>query len=283
VAQVLNRLKNFWPLTLRQIYYQLVAAETIQNHISQYKKLSRVLAQGRLEGLVPWEALEDRSRSMLHSGGWSDKDAFISREQASFLRGYRRDMLQGQEVALEVWVEKDALSRVCHDATFPYCVPVVVARGFGSISYVRDLYDRIQAAQNRGQEMAILYFGDMDPSGYEMLPSMMQTIEEDMGASADGIRCALTVEQINAYQLPHSPDALKWTDSRAQKYVSRFGELAVELDALPPDTLQAIIRKSIESHLDMGLLEYQRELQAEEREELAQLKDKVETYIDQER
>lgn len=96
VDSVLNELSEFWPLTLRQLYYQ-------------YKRLSELLTKARLAGLVPWEAIEDRSRVRLPSAGFADWRKFAKYELDDFLQGYRRDLLQGQKIALELWIEKDAL------------------------------------------------------------------------------------------------------------------------------------------------------------------------------
>jgi len=95
-------------------------------------------------------------------------------------------------------------------------------------------------------------------------------------------RCALTLEQIEADNLPHNPDALKWTDSRAGKYVNEFGEIAVELDALHPDRLQALIRDAIEAELDLDLFEEQRELETREQEALEEKKERVEALLREE-
>ena len=48
----------------------------------------------------------------------------------------------------------------------------------------------------------VLYFGDLDPSGWEMLPAMMETLQNEMklGDLVVGERCALTVEQVNAFR-----------------------------------------------------------------------------------
>lgn len=284
VIQVLDSLKRYWPLTLRQVYYQLVAALVIENNRGQYQKLSRVLSQARIDGIVPWSAIEDRARSTLFSAGWWDAASFVEREKENFLNGYRRHLTQDQECALELWVEKDALSRVCHDVAFGYCVPVVVAKGFSSVSYVNEAANRIRENRKAGRTTKILYLGDLDPSGWEMLPSMMITLEDEMGLEGDveGIRCALTPQQVKAYSLPRSPDAIKETDSRAKKYLARFGPIAVELDALKPQLLQQIIRQSIEDNLDMDLFREQKRIEADESEKLERLKDRVDIYVDDE-
>ena len=72
VIHVIEELRPYWPLTLRQIYYQLVARELIGNCRNEYQRLSRLLTKARLDGLVQWAAIEDRSRRTLWSGGWSD-------------------------------------------------------------------------------------------------------------------------------------------------------------------------------------------------------------------
>ena len=282
VKTILDGLADYWPLTLRQVYYQLVAAGDIANALSEYSKLSRVLAHARIDELVPWEAMEDRSRSTLVSGGWQSADAFLRDELARFLEGYRRDLLQGQPYALEVWIEKDALSRVCHRAAFPYCVPVVVAKGFASVSYAHECRLRVQANARAGKTTVILYFGDLDPSGWEMLPAMLKTLQGEMalGDLVHGVRCALLPEHVEAFNLPHSIDALKQTDSRAAKYIKRFGTLAVELDALPPPTLERFVREAIREHLDLSQFREEAEAQETESARLADLREQVRDFLE---
>jgi len=284
VEVVLDNLKDYWPLTLRQVYYQLVAAGDIENRRAAYQKLSRVLVQARLDGHMPWEAIEDRTRSVLDSAGWDDAARFVADQTDDYLAGYRRDLLQSQDEVPEVWVEKDALSHVCHRAAFPYCVPVIVARGFSSVSYLHDAAQRIRRNARQDRGTVILYFGDLDPSGYEMLPAMMFTLEDEMGLQGwvEGVRCALSPEQVEQHDLPTNPDALKLTDSRARKYIDRFGNLAVELDALRPDVLESLVRGSIESRLYLDRLQAEQETEAVERDRLAHLREKVVALIESE-
>ncbi len=281
--QAIERLHEYWPLTLRQVYYQLVASGDVANKIGEYRKLSGILVKARLDGKVPWTAMEDRSRSLLESDGWRGFDAFVEDELDRFLVGYRRDLLAGQEVVPEVWIEKDALSRICHDVALPYCVPVVVARGFSSVSYVDECRRRIvQTAEEGGQTM-ILYFGDLDPSGWEMLPSMLETIQTEMGLrdAVDSRRCALTPEQATALDLPYSVDAMKPKDPRTPKFKAMLrangwpDNLAVELDSLQPATLQRFVKEAIETTLDMNKFTDEQEAEQEDIERLDVLRERV--------
>ena len=277
VHEILTELKEYWPLTLRQVYYQLVAAGHIENNRGAYQKLSRILTKARLDKFVPWAALEDRTRQLLPSAGWSDADTFIQAKWRDFLVDYRRNLLQTQDVMVECWVEKDALSRVCHRAAYPYCVSVIVARGFSSISYVHDARQRVLVNNEAGQRTKILYFGDLDPSGWEMLPAMMITLQQEMelGDMVEGIRCALTLEQVEQYKLPRNPEALKLTDPRAQRYMEQFGDLAVELDALRPGDLEKLVHRSIRGALNMNRFRKQLMIQGEERGEIEERRERV--------
>ena len=49
-------------LTLRQLYYQFVSRNWITNEEKSYKRLGGVISDGRLAGLIDWEAIEDRGR-----------------------------------------------------------------------------------------------------------------------------------------------------------------------------------------------------------------------------
>lgn len=288
VNEVLTDLRDYWPITLRQVYYQLVAAGDIENNINSYKGLSTLLSEARLEGRAPWEALEDRSRDFLGSGGWRDKSHFARQDAKNFLRGYRRDLLQSQTVALEVWIEKDALSRICHRAASPYCVPVVVAKGYASTSYVNECRERIERHSWQDKRTIILYFGDLDPSGWDMLPSMLNKLQSTMnlGDKVEGQRHALTPPQVFAHNLPRDPEAMKDSDVRTPRYKAWLeqqgypDDLAVELDALLPSTLENMVKDAIEQNLDLSQYQHELEQEQQELEELRSLKQQVQGYIE---
>lgn len=280
VKQILEQFRQYWPLTLRQVYYQLVAKQFIENKVTEYGMLSRLLKYARLESHVSWKAIEDRLRVSKLNHGWDDKEHFIEDETGNFLRGYRRHLQQDQENYVEIWIEKDALSSIFQRVADPYCIPVCVCRGFSSISFLHELEGRLSQAQNDGQQPIILYFGDLDPSGEEMLPAMQTTLEEEM--MVEGVeykKIALTLKDIEEYNLPHDPNAVKKTDSRYEKFVEKYGLFAVELDALPPDILEAKIKEAIESHIDIDEFEEQGGIESDEREEIMVLKERVKEFI----
>lgn len=138
VKEILEDLQDYKPLTLRQVYYQLVGKGFIENNRSQYGMLSGLLKWARLEGRVSWDDIEDRVRALHDLTGYDRPETFIEDELAVFLSGYRRDLLQTQEKFIEVWIEKDALSSIFTRVARGYTVPVVVCRGFSSVSFLND-------------------------------------------------------------------------------------------------------------------------------------------------
>jgi len=278
VQEVLGEFQDYKPLTLRQIYYQLVGKGFIENKVSQYIMLSTLLKWARIDEFIPWDDIEDRVRVYHDLRGWTDKDDFIDQELDRFLTGYRRDLLQTQDKYIEIWIEKDALSSIFTRIAKPFTIPIVVCRGFSSVSFLNNFRERLNYHEDK--EPIMLYFGDFDPSGVEMLTAMKTTLKDELGVNEIGFkRVALLKEDIFTYNLPHNPDALKRKDTRAKKHVIAHGELAVELDALRPDILEARIKEGIERELDREAFNIQVKLHNKELDKLNKLKKKVERLI----
>lgn len=89
-----------YKLTLRQLYYQLVSRDVIPNKQSEYAKISTLLKEGRMAGIVDWEAIEDRLR--LPHITYSNTSPEQAIEDA--IDQYRLDRQEGQDTYLEVWV-----------------------------------------------------------------------------------------------------------------------------------------------------------------------------------
>lgn len=71
-------------LTLRQLYYQLVARDVIPNQVKEYKKLSTLLTDARYSGKVDWNAIEDRIRVPSMPSEWDDVLDLIRSAKASY-------------------------------------------------------------------------------------------------------------------------------------------------------------------------------------------------------
>lgn len=241
------------PMTVRQVYYQLVSLQLIDNNRSQYQAVSNLLVEARKAGLVPWEWVEDRLRRPREISMWDDLSGFIQTVRGS----YRRDVWNTQHHYIEVWLEKDALSGIFEGVLRPYGITLNVGRGY-------DGWDSIHNAAERYSyfdEATILYFGDFDPSGEDMVRSLAERLGF-FGCSPDIVKCALTLDDIRRYNLP--PDFTKKTDSRRAAFVDRWGDVSVELDALPRAVLQTRIVDEIEQRIDLQTLQETKKTETEE-------------------
>ena len=280
VKEILEDLKSYKPLTLRQVYYQLVGKGHIENNKSQYVMLSKLLKWARIDGHILWSDIEDRVRDYHGSGGWDNVDDYIQSEIHGLFKYYSRNLAQTQPKYIEVWIEKDALSSIFTNVAERYYVPVTVCRGFSSVSFLNDFKNRLERYAN-GRPTVMLYFGDFDPSGVEMMESMRITLREELGISdIEFKRVGLLKDDIERYKLPHNPDALKKKDTRAEKHVKKYGEIAVELDALRPNILEQKIQEAIEAEFDMETFEQEKRIYQKEVDKLIEYRQRFETLLE---
>lgn len=270
-------------LTLRQLYYQFVSRDLLPNNERSYKQLGDAISTGRMNGLIDWEAITDRTREKQGRGEWKDPTSIL--KDAS--KAYRIDLWKDQPVRPEVWVEKDALSDIVKKASEPLGVNYMVCRGYTSSSAMWESAMRFRKQAEEGQANnrelqvpMVLYLGDHDPSGIDMTRDVEERLTmfcmEDNGDAA-GIACpvgvtriALTMDQIEEFNPP--PNPTKVNDARARKYIQEYGLHSWELDALEPKMLVELIRRSIEACVKhRALFEDRKKQEATERKLLTRL------------
>jgi uncharacterized small protein (DUF1192 family) len=255
-------------MTLRQVHYRLVSRDDIvhPNTVSAYDTLGRWLRDDRLEGIIPWEWMVDRLRRPTTWAMWDDPAQFLH----SVRTNYSRNVWQAQASYVEVWCEKDALSGIFSDVLGRYGVTLNVGRGYDGWSSIKRAADRYYWRQDEGIETTVLYFGDFDPSGEDMHRSLQERLAM-LGVYPEMPKVALTYE--DAHRLPG--DVTKADDSRAAAFIAKWGDLAVELDALPVDELRTRIRTEVEALLDMEALAENTRIEREERRDLRERIDRM--------
>jgi hypothetical protein len=168
-------------LTLRQLYYQMVARDIIVNTVQSYKRLGSILNDARYAGLVDWSALEDRTRNLESLSHWDDPADAVE----SIADQYAIDKWQGQAYRPEIWVEKEALAGVVERAASLNDLGYLSCRGYMSASEMYGAAQRIRARRRKGQKSVIIYLGDHDPSGLDMsendIPGRFQIFLEKYG------------------------------------------------------------------------------------------------------
>jgi len=163
-------------LTLRQIYYRLVAKQIIPNRQDYYRKLSRICVNARDEGLLPENAFADRLREIEQPSTWVNlKDYFESVREF-----YRKSLWLDQPNYIEIWIEKDALRTVFSEITHEFDVPLLVVRGQVSRTAIYQAAQRFKQKFQEDKKCHLYYFGDFDPSGLAIYKSLCNRLS-DMG------------------------------------------------------------------------------------------------------
>lgn len=236
-------------LTVRQIFYRLVSSGFIENTVNSYKRFDRMITRGRERDDIDPESIIDRARQTIGGDyGYSSVEHYI-KSKISDLEDtdeYTRRAWDSQPEYIEVWVEKDALATLVSSVADDYRVLTYPSRGYSSYTMV---YEAVNARfyRYRWKPITILHFSDHDPSGLNMTDDIQSRIER-YGSDARVERIALTYEQVRKFGLEPMPT--KVNDSRGREYSIQYGNKCWELDAIPPDELQNIIRDAINSHID---------------------------------
>ncbi|MDR0853320.1 MAG: hypothetical protein LBN34_03020 [Clostridiales Family XIII bacterium] len=247
-----------YTLTLRQVYYQLVSRDMIENNERSYKNIGSLINDGRLAGLIDWDAIEDRTRMLRGNVHW-DSPADIIEATA---KQYHTNLWTAQSYHVEVWVEKDALVEVIGIAARKFDVDYFSCRGYTSQSEMHSAARRLKYWQNKGKEIAILHLGDHDPSGIDMSRDIVERLSF-FGVDVEFQRLALNFDQIEEYNPP--PNPAKMTDPRSLGYIDIYGRSSWELDALDPSIIDRLITSNVEKYIDVPMFEKAVERQEEER------------------
>jgi hypothetical protein len=215
------------PMTVRQVFYQLVARGVIEKTEDAYQHtIIKQMTNMRLDGSLPFDSVIDETRRVRVTQTFRNIEDAIE-QTADF---YRRSALAESDCYLEIWCEKDALAGVMWDVVSDYDVPLLVSRGMPSLTFLYGSACAIKRAAEQDKSTYIYQFGDHDPSGV-LIPQVIKRRLDELCERLDCPppyveRVALTEEQIE-----------------------EFAGDSVELDALPPRDLRAMVTTVIESHI----------------------------------
>jgi hypothetical protein len=257
------------PMTVRQVFYQLVSRGVIEKTEDQYQgTVIRLMADMRMDGELPFDHVIDESRRRrLTQTHDNIEDAL--RDTARF---YRRSALREcSSDYIEIWCEKDALAGTLWEVTSNYDVPLMVSRGMPSLTFLHGSAREIYRAAELGKTTYIYQFGDWDPSGV-LIPQSIERRLEEMCQNFDCDppiveRTALTRVHIARYSLPTRP-----TKRAGNRHAHGFEGDSVELDALPPRVLRQMVRDVIERHITRQSLHVLRVSEESEREIIRKLR-----------
>ena len=241
--------------TVRGIFYQLASVYGIVSKSDRgYAAVQKQVLRMRREGVLPYDFVVDSSRWMrrptVHN---TMREALLNTQQA-----YRRNLWNSQNVYVEIWIEKDTLAGIVHPVTNEWQVPLLVSKGFSSDTYC---YEAAQHLKMQRKLCFVYILSDFDSAGYNIAQKVQERINSH-GVFPCVTRLGLTAEQIATFQLPTRQPK---RDDLARGWEHDF---CAELDALPADKLQNIVRRTIESHIDVQAWQRVQHVEQAERESL---------------
>jgi len=244
-------------ISTRQMYYQLLSVGVIQPTSSGYHKVQRLLVQLRRDGIVNPNRICDRTRNKHQRPSWNGLHDILDTCKIQ----YRRDYWSDQDVALFISVEKQALEGIFAEVCDDYGVGLFVLRGYPSYTLLYDWAGEIIELSGMGKKVKIYYFGDFDATGVHIDESVTSQLFE-FRAKFTFERVGILPGDIEKFNLMTLP--VKRSDTRAKRFIGKYGTKCVELDALPPNELKQRIQKVIIKNIDLQRWERIEEIEKQE-------------------
>ena len=241
--------------TIRQIFYRLVAVYHFPNTRSMYNRLSKILREARELRLIDAERIVDLTRPEYYfNPQYKTQDEYTETMLKGLLNNFDLDRWGDQPYYIEVWIEKEALSRVIQPICKKYRVNLIVCKGYSSYTQIYEAAKRFP----KDKRVGILYLGDHDPSGLHIQESLEERLKEELRRQNKYTRLyikrvALTIDQVQQFKLPASP--LKKASQKYKEYILKHKNRVWELDALDPAYLNNLLEESIRRLIDWNIWE----------------------------
>lgn len=310
VREVTEEYRDYWPLSVRQVFYRLVAVHGYEKSEGAYSKLTGTISRARRAGYLEWASIRDGGQGRTLAANYFVDGDHFERSIRSAAKGLRLDRQRGQEAVIELWCEAGGMVPILRGIAEPYSARVNTGGGYDSVTAKHRLAERVRERAAGGLRTVILHVGDFDGSGEDMCnvlredagamvaTQVMQSVVltsradpseeearlwedapswvwEDLADRENGVsgrfvdfvygwlsveRVALTPEQVIERRPETAPP--KKSDSRSAAFVERNYEvvealgttdITVQLEALTPPELEAVITGALEEHIDMDV------------------------------
>jgi len=269
IDAILSEYRDHLPLTIRQIFYRLVASCGYPKDAHGYERLTELLNRARRSGRVSFAVIRDDGGTQIDHDGYSGKTHFLRALRYS-AQTFARDRLEGQPCRVELWCEAAGMVPQLARVAEPYGISVYSSGGFESVTEKHGAAERFVDEE---RSTVVLHVGDHDPSGVALFAALNEDVTQmcaDLGAPGcvAFVRVVVTPAQIEKYGLPEAP--AKVTDRRGH-----WEGGTVQAEALAPDQLADEVGRAIEAQIDRGALARIRAIEAAERGELLALMDRA--------
>ena len=260
VHEIIREQEEFWPLSLRQIHYQLLndpplihsnkPGSRYRNDKSSYRALIDLVTRARHEGWIDYDVIDDPTRPVTAWNVQPNLSSYYAQQMEDLLNGYWRDLMQSQPNHFEIVAEKNTLQNILRSVAEKFCIPLTIGRGQCS---TRPLYNIAERYKNSGKSrLVILAVSDLDPDGDAIAHSLGQRLRNDFNVrDVAVIKTALTMEQVGQLKLEKKFERAKTGSATYQRYVEAYStDFVWELEALNPKVLQRLLLDAIDTVID---------------------------------
>jgi len=233
--------------TARRIFYLAVSAKVVNKTEREAERVQKAVLRLRRKGRISYDKIADESRRVVEPLMFDDMDQFCN-TVPSF---WRSDPWKNAKKQVLVFSEKVGMTPILSDVADRYGVPLFPTIGYTSETFA---YEAAQRIVSVGKPAVVLQVGDHDNSGRQMVAAAEQQVRHlvAMLCRQRGIkkvpqiefkRVAVLPEHIVEYGLPTRPQK---EDKRGKEFEVKE---AVEIDAMDPDDVQALLAKALRPYL----------------------------------
>jgi hypothetical protein len=172
-----ERPNGYWPLSVRQVFYRIVAVNDYEKSESAYSKLTGLIGRARRAGYLPWSAIRDGGQGRALGAHYYESQEEFEESLKDAADSFRLDRQSGQVQVVELWCEAGGMVPILSDIGDPYSCRINTGGGYDSVTAKHNLATRVRGRAERGLKTLILHVGDFDGSGEDMC----NVLREDAG------------------------------------------------------------------------------------------------------
>ncbi len=260
VNEIIYELRDFWPLSLRQIHYVLINKPPLihsgkpnshyRNDKQSYRALIDLVTRARHEGWIDYDVIDDTTRPITTWDVQPNLSGYYGQQMDDLLNSYWRDLMQSQPNHVEIVAEKNTLQNVLRPVAMDFCIPITFGRGQCSTRPLYNIAERYKRCSK--EKLIILAASDLDPDGDAIAHSLGQRLRDDFDIpNVEVIKCALTMKQVRELRLPQKYERAKTGSSNYDRYINAYKtDFVWELEALDPKALQKLLTDAIDGVID---------------------------------
>ena len=266
------------PLTIRQIFYRLVAAYDFPKQETDYGRLINYLDRARRARMIPFDWIRDDGvRGEDYGEVWNEPKtpedwlAAYLKEQQGAWQNYYISLDTGQPRRVELWCEAAGMHDQLKRIADRYDWPTFSGGGAESLTARHQAVER--AARQPELPTVILHVGDHDIAGRNIFEAFEGDVEAFLAGDAPEaeiafVRVAVRPDQVGDDTPGYEPKqhANKGWQTELRKWYDAGNDLTYQAEALPPDRLAAIVDQALRDHTDLDVLADMREAEEQARE-----------------